>query len=70
MPELAPHPPEPYVQDQPRDDREAEDEGQHDRAQENGAHRDDGADDQTGQLEQRVPGDRESVHGAVILPLW
>ena len=57
------------MQDQPRDDREAEDEGQHDRAQENGAHRDHGADDQTGQLEQRVSGDRESVYGSVILPL-
>ena len=44
-------PPEPNVQYQPRDDREAENESQHDRTQQNGAHRDDGADNQTGQLQ-------------------
>ena len=48
---LVPQPPEPNVQHQPRNDREADNESQHDRAQQNGAHRNDGADDQTGQLE-------------------
>ena len=48
---LVPQPPEPNVQHQPRDDRKADNEGQHDRTQQNGAHRDDGADNQTGQLQ-------------------
>ena len=48
---LMPQPPEPNVQHQPRDDREADNEGQHDRTQQNGAHRNDGADNQTGQLQ-------------------
>lgn len=48
---LVPQPSKPNVQHQPRNDREADNEGQHDRTQQNGAHRDDGADNQTGQLQ-------------------
>ena len=66
---LVTQPPEPNVQHQPRDDREAENESQNDRAQHDGAHCNDGADNQTGQLQQWIPGHRESVHSPIILPL-